>query len=99
MEEYDLCNVYKFDLSGLTVHNRNIAHKIMVDLPDLSDKFSETEVLTEMFTTPWVLDLFSHIIPIELYVRIYSNNSQRATSTTNFSYMAWTSCMSSSSNY
>eukprot|EP00343_Euplotes_focardii_P002607 CAMPEP_0205806092 /NCGR_PEP_ID=MMETSP0205-20121125/9517_1 /ASSEMBLY_ACC=CAM_ASM_000278 /TAXON_ID=36767 /ORGANISM="Euplotes focardii, Strain TN1" /LENGTH=103 /DNA_ID=CAMNT_0053078367 /DNA_START=730 /DNA_END=1038 /DNA_ORIENTATION=- len=36
-------------------------------LPDLSDHFTEIGLDPQMFTTEWVLDLFSHTIPLNLY--------------------------------
>lgn len=41
--------------------------------PDLFNHFVEIGIEPQMFTTEWILDLFSHIIPINMYGKFLDN--------------------------
>lgn len=63
-EDIGMCEVFKVDLIGLTNQNKILSERIESQIPDLANKFIEFDVLPEMFTTTWVLILFSHVIPM-----------------------------------
>lgn len=72
-EDYELCDVYREDMQGLHSRNAIIKDIIQKKLPDLYDHFMEIGIEPQMFTTEWVLDLFSHIIPIDTYCNFLDN--------------------------
>lgn len=65
--------MYRQDVQGLHYHNNQIKLTIIERLPDLSCHIDEIGIDTQMFTTEWVLDLFSHIIPLNLYGQFLDN--------------------------
>ena len=73
IEDYELCDVYRVDVTGL--HQRNGVIKTLVEqkLKDVHDHFIEIGIDPQMFTTEWVLDLFSHIIPLNFYGKFLDN--------------------------
>lgn len=54
-------------MSGLHQRNGEIKSMIARKLPALNDHFTEIGIDSQMFTTEWILDLFSHIIPLNFY--------------------------------
>ena len=66
-EDYELWDVYRIDVSGLHERNQKIKNIITINLPDLAQNFAEIGLEPQMFTTEWILDLFSHIIPLNYY--------------------------------
>lgn len=60
-------------MQGLHERNNEIKELIQAKLPELSDHFAEIGIDSQMFTTEWVLDLLSHIIPIEMYGQFLDN--------------------------
>ena len=73
MEDYEMWDVYREDMQGLHIRNGIIKDKIQQNLPDLYDHFMDIGIDPQMFTTEWVLDLFSHIIPISFYGNFLDN--------------------------
>jgi hypothetical protein len=73
IEDHELCDIYREDVQGLHFHNNNIKIIIARKLPKLSAHFDEIGIDSQMFTTEWVLDLFSHIIPLNLYGQFLDN--------------------------
>lgn len=67
IEDYELWDVYRVDVSGLHQRNGEMKNLIAKKLPALNDHFTEIGIDSQMFTTEWVLDLFSHIIPLNFY--------------------------------
>ena len=67
MEDYELWDIYREDVLGLHSRNNVIREIVQKRLPDLFDHFIEIGIEPQMFTTEWILDLFSHIIPINMY--------------------------------
>lgn len=72
-EDYELCDVYREDMHGLHSRNAKIKDIIELKLPNLFDHFVEIGIEPQMFTTEWILDLFSHIIPIDIYSHFLDN--------------------------
>ena len=71
LEQYELCNVFKDNLEGLHEHNEIVSKLIESQLGVLHAHFTVVGVSTEMFTTSWILDLFSHIIPLSEYGQFF----------------------------
>ncbi len=67
IEHYQLCDVLKDNLEGLHARNRELDQIIQINLPALHKHITSLGVKTEMFTTSWVIGLFSHIIELEDY--------------------------------
>ena len=67
IEHYQLCDVLKDNLEGLHAHNRDLGRIVAVNLPALHKHMTALGVRVEMFTTSWVIGLFSHIIPLSDY--------------------------------
>jgi hypothetical protein len=77
IEDYEMCDVYKDNLDGLHYHNSVIDKMMSVRKEKLYGHIMINGVLTEMFTTSWVLDLFSHVIPLDIYVSVFEFNFLR----------------------
>ena len=73
MEDYELCSVYEDTLQGLHQHNQVLSELISKLKPSLFTHMTTAGILTPMFTTAWVLDLFSHIIPLDEYSNFLDN--------------------------
>ena len=55
------------DLIGVHYHNKQLVKYTEENLPILDKHLKEHGINLEIFSTQWVIDLFSHIIPIEDY--------------------------------
>jgi hypothetical protein len=73
IEDYELWDVYRVDVTGL--HTRNAVLKTLIErnLANLNNHFVDIGLDTQMFTTEWVLDLFSHTIPLNFYGKFLDN--------------------------
>lgn len=60
-------------MTGLHDRNSKIKKAVAEEMPDLNAHFEEIGIDPQMFTTEWVLDLFSHIIPLNLYGHFLDN--------------------------
>ena len=80
-EDYELWDVYRAEVQGL--HQRNKEWKLMIEkcLPKIHLHFTQIGLDPQMFTTEWVLDLFSHTIPLNYFGKFLDNfisNRQKA---------------------
>jgi len=67
-EDCELCDVYREDMSGLHSHNKVIKNVIRMKCPEVySHLVTQFDVEIECITTPWIIDLFSSLIPLDLY--------------------------------
>lgn len=73
IEDYELCDVYRVDVAGLHSRNSVIKSLIQRNLVLLNNHFEEIGLDPQMFTTEWVLDLFSHTIPLNFYGKFLDN--------------------------
>lgn len=73
IEDYELWDIYRENVQGLHLRNGIIKDQIQEKLPELGEQFTEIGIDPQMFTTEWVLDLFSHIIPLNLYGQFLDN--------------------------
>ena len=60
-------------MTGLHEKNQHIKHIIKKHLPRLSNHFEEIGLDTQMLTTEWILDLFSHTVPLNFYGKFLDN--------------------------
>jgi hypothetical protein len=67
MEDYELYDIYREDVAGLHARNTRLKNLVELRLPNISAHFSEIGIEPQMFTTEWILDLFSHTIPLNYY--------------------------------
>ena len=67
IENVQLCDVYAENLVGVHYHNQNLLVLFRKHLPKLSWHLKKFDVNLEIFTTQWIIDLFSHLIPLEQY--------------------------------
>jgi hypothetical protein len=65
--EYQLCDIYAENLIGVHHHNKQLVMLLAKHLPVLDKHMKEFDISLEIFTTNWVIDLFSHIIPLADY--------------------------------
>jgi len=67
-EDCEMCDIFKEKLSGLHEQNRIIKNIIAYKCSDIyKHMVNQFDVSLELITTEWVLDLFSHLIPLSSY--------------------------------
>lgn len=64
LEDYQLWDIFSENLVGVHYHNGVLVKLFEKHIPRLYEHFKEHEINLEIFTTQWVIDLFSHIIPL-----------------------------------
>ena len=69
LENFQLWDVYAENLVGVHYHNNKLTELTLMHLPKLSEHLTNYDVNIEIFTTQWIIDLFSHVIPLEEYWR------------------------------
>lgn len=67
LEDLQLCDVYAENLVGVHYHNQRLIKLLEKHLPNLDKHLKEHDVNLEIFSTQWIIDLFSHIIPLKDY--------------------------------
>lgn len=67
LENLQLWDVYAENLVGVHYHNQRLTKLLEKHLPNLDKHLKEYDVNLEIFSTQWIIDLFSHIIPLKDY--------------------------------
>ena len=67
LEDYQLCDIYSENLVGVHHHNKQLVYLLERHLPELDQHLKDFDISLEIFTTQWGIDLFSHIIPLNIY--------------------------------
>ena len=70
-EDNELCDLYRDGLVGLHTHNKIVKNLIALKMPDLYNHLVEEYDVRIDVCSDWVLNLFSHLIPINLYVSFH----------------------------
>ena len=73
IENLLLCDIYAENLVGVTYHNGILIKLVGKHLPELNKHLEFHEINLEMFFTSWIIDLFSHIIPLNEYWAFLNN--------------------------
>ena len=73
IEDYQLCDVYGEDLSGVNLHCSVLSMLVNVRLPTLQQHFARHNIQIQMFCSEWILTLFSSLVPLELHHHFISN--------------------------
>ena len=64
---------YAENLVGVHYHNKKLWELTAQYLPELSLHLKNYDVNIEVFTTQWIIDLFSHIIPLNEYYLLFDS--------------------------
>lgn len=67
MDNLKMYYIYGEGLKGVSFHNELLSKHVEMQLPELSQHLKLHEINLEVFFTQWILDLFSHIIPLSEY--------------------------------
>ena len=73
LENLQLCDIYAENLVGVHYHNSRLWDLIAKHLPKFADHLKTHDVNIEIFTTQWIIDLFSHIIPLNEYYLLFDS--------------------------
>lgn len=67
LENLQLCDIYAENLIGVHYHNEQLSRLTEKHLPELYGHMKQYDINLEIFTTQWIIDLFSHIISLQDY--------------------------------
>ena len=67
-EDCELCDMYKDNLQGLVEHNKILKNLLSLKIPELYDHLIVKYEIRLDIMTVWIIDLFSHVIPLNHYV-------------------------------
>lgn len=70
--DYDLQDVYMNGLSGLYKHSKIIDALINEKIPALHNHLVKHEIKAEMFSSDWIIGLFSNTMPISKICKFYT---------------------------
>ena len=67
-EDCEMCDIFRDNLSGLHEQNRIVKNIVAYKCSEAyKHMVNQFDVRLELITTEWILDLFSHLIPLANY--------------------------------
>lgn len=73
IENWQMCDIYSENLEGVHEHNKKLAELTAKHLPEFHSFLWEYEVKLEFYSTQWIIDLFSHTIPLQEYYLFFDS--------------------------
>jgi len=72
-ENLQLCDVFAEDLVGVHLHNERLVQLVEKHLPEFNQFMIDFDIRLEIYSTQWIITLFSQVIPLEEYYLFFDS--------------------------